>query len=90
MTPKLNRDLTAAVDANGEQPLEVVHPTNHRTYYIVEGDTHRQAMEALRQRRRQEDHDAIAEGLEQMEAGEGIPLEKARELTRERLLSRRK
>jgi len=90
MTLRLNSDLTAAVDANGEQPLEVVHPANNRTYYIVEGDTHRQAMEALRQRERQENYDAIAEGIEQMEAGEGIPLEKARELTRERLLSRRR
>jgi predicted transcriptional regulator len=42
-------------------------------------------MKALR---RQQDRDAIAEGIAQMEAGEGIPLEDARKLTRERLLSR--
>jgi len=85
MTLKLNSDLTAAVDANGEQPLEVVHPTSNCTYYIVKGDTYRQAMKALGQQRRQDDHDAIAEGIQQMEAGEGIPVEDARALTRERL-----
>ncbi len=89
MTPKLSDELSAAVDASENGSLKVVHSTTNRTYFIVDGDTHQQAMEALRERRRQEDHDAIAEGIAQMEAGEGIPLEEAREQTRQHLLSRR-
>jgi hypothetical protein len=42
-------------------------------------------MDALR---RQRERDAIANGIAQMEAGVGIPLEEARKQTRERLLSR--
>jgi hypothetical protein len=35
--------------------------------------------------RRQQDHDAIAEGIAQMEAGQGKPLDEAFEGMRERL-----
>ena len=87
MTPKLTTDQAAAIDANGNQPMEVVHPATNAVYFVVDGDTHRQAMDALR---RQEDHDAIAEGIAQMEAGGGMPIEEARRLSRERLLSRNK
>ena len=47
---------------------------------------HRQAMDALR---RQQDRDAIAQGIAEMEAGQGIPLADARKLTRDRLLARK-
>jgi hypothetical protein len=40
----------------------------------VASDIHRQAMDALR---RQQDRDAIAEGLAQMELGQGQPLDEA-------------
>jgi len=90
MTPKLDKDLTAAVDASGRKPVEVVHPSTNQTYFVVDGETLRQAMEALRRQHQQEDDDAIAEGIAQMEAGEGISLEEARELSRLRLLARRK
>ena len=86
MTPKLTQDLIDALKAAGNGALEVINPHDNRIYFVVEGDTHRQAMEALR---RQRDRDAIANGIAQMEAGEGIPLEQARQLTRERLLSRK-
>lgn len=88
MTPKLPNELASAVDANGQKPVEVEHPNTHATYFVVEGETHRQAMDALRRQRQQEDHDAIQEAIDQMEAGEGIPLEEARKQSRERLLSR--
>lgn len=77
MTPKLTDELSAAIDASKSESLEVVHPSTNRTYFIVDGDTHRRAMDALQQKRRQEDHDAIAEGIAQMEAGEGQPLAEA-------------
>ena len=43
-------------------------------YMLIDGETHRQAMEALQ---RQQDRDAIAEGLSQMESGQGKPLDEA-------------
>lgn len=86
MTAKLTKELAAALHATGENELEVVDPETSRLYFIVDGETHRQAMEALR---RQQDRDAIAQGIAEMEAGEGIPVAEARKLTRDRLLARR-
>ena len=82
MIPKLSKELAEALNASGEEPLEVVNPNDNRTYFVVDGETHRQAMEALR---RQHDREAIAERIAQMEAGEGIPIEDAFEEVRERL-----
>lgn len=48
-------------------------------------DIHRRAIDALR---RQEDRDAIARGIAEMEAGESISIEEARKLTLERLQAR--
>jgi hypothetical protein len=85
MTLKLSQELADALNAAGKGELEVVNPNDNRVYFLVDGDTHRQAMDALR---RQRDRDAIANGIAQMEAGEDTPLEEARKQTRERLLSR--
>lgn len=49
----------------------MIHPTTQRLYVVVDDEVHRKAMEALR---RQEDHDAIAGGIAQMESGQGKPL----------------
>ena len=85
MITKLPKELVAALNATGECELEVVDPDTQRTYFLIDSDTHRQAMEALR---RQQDRDAIAQGIAEMEAALGIPIEEARALTRERLLAR--
>lgn len=85
MVMKLAQDLTAALHANGGSELEVVDPETQRTYLVVDAHLHRMAMDALR---RQPDREAIAQGIAEMEAGEGIPLEEARRLTREKLLAR--
>lgn len=74
MIAKLTKELAAALNATGECELEVVDPETQRTYFLVDGETHRLAMEALR---RQHDRDAIAEGLVQMEGGQGKPLDQA-------------
>jgi hypothetical protein len=87
MAAKLSKELADALHANGDNSLEVVDPSDNRVYFIVDGETHRRAMDALR---RQRDRDAIAEGIAQMEAGEGIPLQEARQQTRQQLLARRK
>lgn len=86
MTAKLSKELADALHATGESELEVVDPDTNRTYVIVDSGIHRRAMEALR---RQQDHDAIAQGIAEMEAGEGISVEEAFRLTRERLLARK-
>lgn len=86
MIAKLNKELVDALHASGERGLEVVDPETNRTYTIVDSETYRQAMQALR---RQQDYEAIAQGIAEMEAGGGIPLEEARRLTRERLLARK-
>jgi hypothetical protein len=85
MTAKLTKELAAALHATGDNELEIVDPDTQRTYILVDSDTHRRAMEALR---RQQDRDAIAQGIAEMEAGEGMPVDEARKLTRERLLAR--
>ena len=85
MTAKLSKQLADALHASGDDSLEVVDPRSNRTYVLVDGDTHRRAMEALR---RQQDRDAIAEGIADMEAGRGVPLDEARKLTRQNLVSR--
>lgn len=86
MTAKLNKELTDALHATGGSELEVVDPETQRTYFLVDGETHRRAMEALR---RQQDRDAITQGLAEMESGKGISVDEARRLTRERLLARK-
>ena len=85
MTPKLSQELVAALEAVGNGELEVVNPNDNRVYFVVDGDTHRQAMDALR---RQREREAIANGIAQMEAGEVVTLEEARNQPRGRLLSR--
>ena len=82
MIPKLSQELAEALTVSGEEPLEVVNPNDNRTYFVVDEETHRQAMEALR---RQRDRDAIAEGIAQMKAGEGTPIDEAFEEIRDRL-----
>ena len=86
MTAKLTKELAAALHATGDRELKVVDPDTSRVYFIVESEMHRQAMDALR---RQQDRDSIAQGIAEMEAGQGIPLAEARKLTRDRLLARK-
>ena len=49
-------------------------PETSQSYFIVDGETHRRAMEALR---RQQDCAAIAQGIAEMEAGKGKSLAEA-------------
>lgn len=87
MTPRLSKDLAEALHASGSRELEVVDPDSNRTYFVVDAEIHRQAMAALR---RQQDREAIAQGIAEMEAGEGISVEEARKLTREKILAHKK
>ena len=82
MTAKLSKELSDALKSTGSRELETVDPATGRVYFLVDGQTHREAMQALR---RQQDHDAIAEGIAQMEAGGGTPVAEADRQLRERL-----
>ena len=74
MAAKLTKELAAALNASGESELEVIDPETQRTYFVVDADTHRRAMDALR---RLQDYDAIAQGIAEMQAGEGTTLDEA-------------
>ena len=87
MSAKLTKELAAALQATGGNELEVIDPDTERTYFLVDGDIHRRAMDALR---RQLDQDAIAQGIAELELGEGLSVEDARKLTQERLWARGK
>jgi hypothetical protein len=82
MLPKLSKELADALHANGPDGLEVIDPETNRVYMIVDGEAYRRTLSALRQR---QDRNAIAEGVAQMEAGEGKPAHEAFEEMRERL-----
>lgn len=40
--------------AGGDIELEVIGPETNRTYFLVDSDTHRQSMEALRRQQNEE------------------------------------
>ena len=82
MTAKLPKQLVMALHSVGSDGLEVIDPETNRVYVIVDEETHRRAMIALRA---QQDHSAIAEGIAQIEAGQGKPAEQAFEDLRARL-----
>lgn len=85
MTAKLSKELSAALHATGDREHEVIDPDTERKYFLVDREAHLRAMEALR---RQQDRDAIAQGIAEMEAGEGISVDEARQLARARLVAR--
>jgi len=70
MTIKLPAELRQAIQQNPDS-LRLEDEQTHAVYFVIDEETHRRAMQALRE---QEDHAAIREGIEQMEAGEGRPI----------------
>jgi hypothetical protein len=75
--------MVDALHSAGMDDLELIDPTTNRTYVLVDSDVCRRAMEALR---REQDRAAIARGIAQMQAGEGMSLAESRRLNREHLL----
>ena len=82
MTPKLTDEMRQAIEARKGDPIPVEDEQTHRTYVIVDSETHQRAMQALQ---RQEDLAAIQEGIDDMEAGRGMPIEEADKRIREKL-----
>ena len=81
MTPKLTDEMRQAILAGNGQ-AEIEDDQTDKVYVITDQDTHRQAMEALQ---RQQDFDAIAEGIADIEAGRVIPFEEVDSRIREKL-----
>ena len=82
MTPKLSDEQRLTIQAKDGQPVPVEDEQTHRIYVIVDSETHQRAMQALQ---RQEDLAAIQEGIDDMEAGRGMPAEEADRRIREKL-----
>jgi len=74
MIMKITQEPADALNTSGDSQLEVVDPQTQRRYVLIDSETHRRTMEALR---REQDREAIAEGLAQMDAGQGQPLDEA-------------
>ena len=70
MATKLSKELSDALQASGAEELEVVDPTTQRLYVICDAEIHQQAKQVL-------DRESIRVGIQQMENGEGQPLDEA-------------
>ena len=82
MTPKLNKELSDALHASDNGEVQAIDPETNKMYVLVDGEVHHKAMDALR---RQDDLAAIQEGIDDMEAGRGMPVEEADSRIREKL-----
>ncbi len=78
MNAKLPAEIRKAI---AENPLEVrlEDEETNEVYFIMDEATHRRAVQALQQL---EDNEAVAEGIRQMENGEGRPLTEVDEAMR--------
>jgi len=72
MNPKLTEEMRAALKQQPGGPVRVEDEETHEVYVIIDDQTHKRAMEALRQ---QEDLAAIQGGIDDMEAERVVPFE---------------
>ena len=70
MMTKLPAELRQAIRQNSA-PLRLEDDQTHAVYVIIDEETHRRAMRALRE---QEDWQSVQRGLKQREQGLGQPL----------------
>ena len=78
MTAKLSKELSDALHSQGDDRLAVVDPQDNRVYYIVDAKT-------LAHLEQTSSHNAIAQGIADMEAGRGKPVAEADAHLREKL-----
>lgn len=78
MTIHLTPQIAAALQASENHQLELVDPQTNKVFVICDLEMHRKVKAIL-------DRDAIANGIAQMEAGEGQPLDEAFEELRQEL-----
>ncbi len=77
----LTDELRAAVNQSPDG-VEVEDEVTQQVYVIIDAEAHRRAMQALQQ---QQIHAAIQQGISDMEAGRGMPVEEADTHLREKL-----
>ena len=82
MTPRLSEEQRQALAALEGGPIEVEDEQTHKVYVLVDQDLHRRGMRALEE---QEDLAAVRQGIEQMEAGLGQPLDEVDDEIRNKL-----
>ena len=70
MTTRLPDELRGPLQQNPNE-VRLEDDRTNAVYFVIDEQTHRRAMKALKEK---EDNDAIAEGLREMERGEGRPL----------------
>lgn len=70
--------------ALSQQPegIEVEDQQTQKVYFLTDAQLHRRALQALQ---RQEDHDAIQAGIEDMQAGRVVPYEEVSRRLRKHL-----
>ena len=73
MQPEITPEMASALRANKGE-VRVTDPSTQKVYVLVDDETHRRAMEALRQ---QEDLRAIQSGLDDMQAGRSMSMEES-------------
>lgn len=71
MTTKLPDELREPLRQNPKE-VRLEDEQTHAIYFVIDEETHRRAMRALKE---EDDNAAVAEGLRQMERGEGRPLD---------------
>ncbi len=81
MAAKLTTELADAVRTSSSSGLEVIDPSTNRIYVILDEETHRRAMEALRQQ--EDDWAAIQQGIGQADAGGSMSLADSEQQIRE-------
>ena len=82
MTPKLTDEMREALQQQPAGPVEIPDDETQRVYVLIDAELHQRAMRALQ---RQEDLAAIQEGIDDLEAGRGMPIEEADSRIREKL-----
>jgi predicted transcriptional regulator len=82
MNPKLTEEMRAALKRQPGRPVRLEDEETQKVYVIIDDETHKRAMEALRQ---QEDVAAIQAGIDDMEAERVVPFEEVDARVRNKL-----
>lgn len=82
---RLSPEIAEAIQLADGGPVAVEVPGSDRAYVLVDSATHEAAMDALR---KQQLHDSLLKGFEDIKAGRGRPLDEAMDDIRNRLIEK--
>lgn len=71
MAPRISDELQEAADAQVDRHVVVEHECTQKVYYLYTGELHLRATRAMQA---EDDNQANAEGLRELESGQGRPL----------------